>query len=179
MEEILASIRRIISEDEPTASTAGAEPAETSAAADDADEVLELTDPIPPTDFEPEPVFAPEPEPAHAAADVETQGDLEIFTPMPRKPAARPAPRPAAPQPVASAYSDDDDALLSAPAAASVASAFGQLARTAAMPAAGRSIEDVIREMLRPMLREWLDQHLPEIVEARVQAEVERLSRGV
>jgi len=35
----------------------------------------------------------------------------------------------------------------------------------------------VVRELLRPMLSDWLDRHLTSIVEARVQAEVERIAR--
>ena len=34
-----------------------------------------------------------------------------------------------------------------------------------------------MREMLKPMLRDWLEQNLSSIVESRVQAEVERISR--
>jgi cell pole-organizing protein PopZ len=57
------------------------------------------------------------------------------------------------------------------------ASAFGQLSRSIAMPAEGRTLEDVVRELLRPLLKDWLDAHLPGIVENAVQAEVERISR--
>ena len=45
------------------------------------------------------------------------------------------------------------------------------------MPKEGRTLEDLVREMLKPILRDWLDQNLSSIVEARVQAEVERISR--
>ena len=71
----------------------------------------------------------------------------------------------------------DDDSLLSAPIADQAASHFGALARSITMPAEGRTLEDLTRELLRPLLRDWLDQHLPGIVEAQVQAEVERISR--
>lgn len=171
MEEILASIRRIISEDEPAAPAAAAAPEPVELDEEEGgDEVLELTEPAD------DPVFAA---PPAAAEPVEMQGDLEIFTPKPRRPEPAPAPRPE-PEPMATFDADDeDDVLVSAPAAASVASAFGQLARHTPMPAPGRSLEDVVTAMLRPMLREWLDQNLPGIVEARVRAEVERLSRGV
>jgi hypothetical protein len=47
-----------------------------------------------------------------------------------------------------------------------------------AMPAAGRTLEDVVRELLRPMLKDWLDENLPTIVEAAVAQEVDRISRG-
>jgi cell pole-organizing protein PopZ len=46
------------------------------------------------------------------------------------------------------------------------------------MPSEGRNLEDVVRELLKPMLKHWLDEHLPEIVQARVDAEVERIARG-
>jgi hypothetical protein len=62
-------------------------------------------------------------------------------------------------------------------AAESSASHFGALARSVTMPKEGRSLEDVVRELLKPMLRDWLDRNLPAIVEARVQAEVERIAR--
>jgi cell pole-organizing protein PopZ len=47
-----------------------------------------------------------------------------------------------------------------------------------AMPAAGRTLEDVVRELLRPMLQQWLDESLPGIVQRAVDAEVSRISRG-
>ncbi|MBY0337941.1 MAG: DUF2497 domain-containing protein [Acetobacteraceae bacterium] len=39
----------------------------------------------------------------------------------------------------------------------------------------GPSIEDVVREEMRPLLKEWLDTHLPAIVERLVKAEIERV----
>jgi cell pole-organizing protein PopZ len=42
---------------------------------------------------------------------------------------------------------------------------------------AGRTIEEVALEALEPMLRAWLDRHLQEIVERRVQEEIDRISR--
>jgi cell pole-organizing protein PopZ len=188
MEEILASIRRIISEDDaPAAAAPAAEPAEEPAAAaaepepepepvaeapppppvmldeGDDDDVLELTEPAPPLP-EPEPEFAP-PEPV-AAAPAETVGDIEVF------PRAAPAPRPAAP-----VEESGDEGLLAPPAADHAASMFGQLSRTLAMPAEHRTLEDVVRELLRPMLKDWLDRNLTSVVETAVQAEVERISR--
>ena len=71
----------------------------------------------------------------------------------------------------------DDGGLTAPPTADQAASMFGQLSRTLAMPAEGRTLEDVVRELLRPMLKQWLDQNLPSIVETAVQSEVERISR--
>ena len=42
---------------------------------------------------------------------------------------------------------------------------------------AGRTLEEVVREALEPMLRAWLDRNLQEIVERRVQQEIDRISR--
>jgi cell pole-organizing protein PopZ len=169
MEEILASIRRIISEDEPHAEAAPAEaaapepipaakaePEPEPVAVATADEVLELTDPLP--DPEPEPVVA------------ETHGDLEV-----RKVAPEPAPEPDVEPLVATAI--DDEPLVGGVAADQTASAFGHLARSIAMPKQGRSLEDVVRELLNPLLKAWLDENLPAIVQAKVEEEVERIAR--
>jgi hypothetical protein len=34
-----------------------------------------------------------------------------------------------------------------------------------------------VRELLRPMMKEWLDANLPAIVEAKVEAELNRIAR--
>ena len=177
MEEILASIRRIISEDDaPAAAAPGAEVAE-------AEPEIVAAEPAPPPvlDVEPEDddvLELMDPEPPVASAPVASIGDIEAFDPPPRAPAPAPPPRP---EPAYSAYeSDDDDAdetLLSAPTANQAASSFGALSRSLAMPSEGQTLEDVVREMLRPMLKDWLDTNLPSIVETAVQAEVERISR--
>jgi cell pole-organizing protein PopZ len=67
--------------------------------------------------------------------------------------------------------------LLSAPAAAAVDSAFNALAHTVQVRD-GRTLEDFISELLRPMLKTWLDENLPAMVERLVRAEIERVSRG-
>jgi uncharacterized protein len=161
MEEILASIRRIISEDEPAA---GAEAAE-------AEPAVALVQPEP----EPEDVLelterAPDPEP------VETHGDLDIL------PAAEPEPAPvaAAPAPVAFTPAPapvEEEALVSAPTAEATSTAFGNLSRSIRMPTDGATLEGVVRELLRPLLQAWLDENLPGIVQNAVAEEVERLSR--
>lgn len=179
MEEILASIRRIISEDEQPAEGAEAPAAEpeTAPAAAEA--------PLPVLDDEPEPVAAA-PAPALELEDdddgdleltqkVETHGDLDFVAADPEPPAAlaaEPAPPFDEPAPAPGAN------LVSEHVAAAAAATFGQLSSTMLMPAEGRTLEDVVREMLRPMLQQWLDTNLPGIVEAAVQSEVERISRG-
>jgi len=166
MEEILASIRRIISEDEPPAAPEAIEappapepaPAPVAAVQED---VLELTERVP--------------EPVHAAA-VETHGDLDVLPLTAAEP--EPTPEPAhAPEPVARAPQAPIESLLSPPAAEAASSAFGQLSQNLRMPADGRTLEDVVRELLRPLLKTWLDENLPSIVQTAVSEEVERLSR--
>ena len=39
----------------------------------------------------------------------------------------------------------------------------------------GQTIETLIREMLRPLLKDWLDTHLPKIVQSVVQEQVEKV----
>jgi cell pole-organizing protein PopZ len=177
MEEILASIRRIISEDEAPAEGAEAPVAE--------------PEPVPAAAEAPLPIPEPEPEPAAAAAapafepeddddgdleltqKVETHGDLDFVAADPEPEAAAPPPPvfdEPAPAPAANLVSDH--------VAAAAAATFGQLSSNILMPAEGRTLEDVVREMLRPMLQQWLDTNLPGIVSEAVQAEVERISRG-
>ncbi|SFJ21376.1 DUF2497 domain-containing protein [Caulobacter sp. UNC279MFTsu5.1] len=163
MEEILASIRRIISEDDAPAEAAPApepEPAPVAEEAPAEDDVLELTDPIEPP------------------APVESMGDIDVYSPEPEpEPAPPPPPPEPAPTPVFSREEVADN-LVGDHAAGLAASAFGSLSSALLMPKDGRTLEDVVRELLRPLLKEWLDQNLPRIVEAKVEEEVHRIARG-
>lgn len=73
-----------------------------------------------------------------------------------------------------------DDALLSNVVSASVSEAFGRLNAVAppVQAAQPKSVEDLMAELLRPMLKTWLDENLPSLVERLVQAEIERVTRG-
>jgi cell pole-organizing protein PopZ len=163
MEEILASIRRIISEDEPPAPSTEAGSA-SPPHGDVHEDILELTERV-----DESPSASADDQDLDEPADFESSGDLDIYT----RSAA-----PAEPEPTyQSSFADEDDALVSAPTAQTASSSFGQLARSVSMPAEGRSLEDVTRELLRPLLKDWLDRNLPSIVETAVQAEVERIAR--
>lgn len=180
MEEILASIRRIISEDEVPAE----EGAEAPEAEDEPEPEAEAEPDYEPME-EPEPervaAFAPQPdpvfddeddildltEPYKAPAPVFQSDDLEAYAPPP-PPTAAPAPAP---------MMVIEEAIVSHVAEVAAASAFGHLAQTIAMPGHGRTLEDVVRELLRPMLKTWLDENLPTIVQATVDEEVSRISR--
>jgi uncharacterized protein len=193
MEEILASIRRIIADDQaPQQSAARASAART-------------------MHMEPAPVIEPpqrreEPRFADAGEDLRLQRDhapaprvtidaptymepptaqappqpMPTFAPAPvaYSPAAQSA---AAHSPVAHAPAVRQDAsgtaLLSPVSDASVASSFEALARTS-MLQNSNIMEEAVRDMLRPMLKQWLDDNLPVIVERLVRAEIERVARG-
>jgi cell pole-organizing protein PopZ len=172
MEEILASIRRIISEDEAPADTRADAPdlhaVEPAAAMEmepqaepEEEDVLELNQPY-------------EPEPAPAMDDIETapRFEAEAFHAEPEY--EEPAPAYTASFQAAPA---DVSGLVDEPVAHSVASAFASLSMNLALPREGRTLEDLVKELMYPILRDWLNQNLPSIVEAQVRAEVDRLSR--
>ena len=186
MEEILASIRRIISEDDAPATDEGAEEEEVAAPV-----VGEVPLPI----LEAEPAEAPaealapapeaEPEPEDEVLEltdrVESLGDLDVYTPAsPPQAAVEPVVKAPAlePQYVPLPPLSVGEGLVSDPAANAAAAAFGHLSASMLMPKEGRTLEDVVRELLRPMLKQWLDEHLPNIVQESVRSEVERISRG-
>ncbi len=174
MEEILASIRRIISEDDaPPAEGEEAAPAEEPVAAAEAEPEPEAQAEAEPAVAEPEPVAAAEPEPAPPVEEealeltekVETHGDLDIIPTAAPEPAAQPAPV-------------SMENLVGERASSAAASAFGALSAAITMPRGDRTLEDVVRELLRPLLQQWLDDNLPAIVQQTVEAEVERIARG-
>ena len=67
--------------------------------------------------------------------------------------------------------------LLSPRADHAVHGAFDQLASTI-LSDQTRTLEDLVRDMMRPMLQHWLDDNLPVLVERLVREEIERVSRG-
>jgi uncharacterized protein len=70
--------------------------------------------------------------------------------------------------------------LLSDAVSASVSEAFDRLNAIAApvQVSPSKSVEDLMAELLRPMLKTWLNENLPALVERLVQAEIERVARG-
>jgi len=188
MEEILASIRRIIADDDVTKSTGrAAEPAKPD------------LPPAPPFSAAPRPRAeavsraALEPTGFGTAAVVDQSSDiLELTESMASAPPAPPAPQfrtidgssdvgfaevADKPAPRPAAGSDERGQLMSSATSAAVDSAFNTLAQTVLVKNA-RTLEDLVREMLRPMLKSWLDDNLPGMVERLVRAEIERVSRG-
>ena len=67
--------------------------------------------------------------------------------------------------------------LLAPSTTAAVDTAFNTLAQTVLVKNA-RTLDEMVAEMLRPMLKAWLDDNLPGMVERIVRDEIERVSRG-
>lgn len=161
MEEILASIRKIISDDNP--------PAEEPKAAEE--DIIDLTsmmqDDGSVVDL--------------AAAPVEEDHGIEISG------HDEPA-EPAAPLPPLEPVTPNEP-LVSKPVVDAAVSSLAALTSTleieriAAIPShgfvgnGGRTLEDMVLELMRPLLKQWLDQNLPATVERVVQKEVERITR--
>lgn len=68
-------------------------------------------------------------------------------------------------------------ALLSSEAGANVSASFDDLAR-AMMSGNAPKLDEMVEEILRPMLKTWLESNLPQMVERMVREEIERVSRG-
>ena len=180
MEEILASIRRIIADDDATktapraAEAVRSEPApapaiEAAATAVDAEQspdILELTESMAAPMSEPSVMPEPMPEPMPQFRTIDGKSDVD-FDDAAEPPAAAPA----------SPVGEERGRLISGATSAAVDSAFSALAQTVLVQNA-RTLEDLVREMLRPMLKSWLDDNLPGLVERLVRAEIERVSRG-
>jgi cell pole-organizing protein PopZ len=67
--------------------------------------------------------------------------------------------------------------IISEVAGRQVAAAFGELSEAFAATRR-RSFDEVAEEMMRPMLQDWLDNNLPTLVEKLVREEIERVARG-
>jgi cell pole-organizing protein PopZ len=166
MDDILASIRRILNEDEPAGGGGAPSPPSPArpGAEEPAAEPIELTE-----SMLVNPPAAPPRAEAPGPAEDPPRAEPPRAEPMREEP---PAPV-AAPPP---------DSLVAPAVAAATTAALGQLLRTVAAErqapvnrGGGPSIEDVVREELRPLLKAWLDQHLPPLAERLVRAEIERV----
>lgn len=68
-------------------------------------------------------------------------------------------------------------AIISETAGRQVAAAFEEL-NDAFTASRKRSYDEIAEEIMRPMLQEWLDNNLPLLVERLVREEIERVARG-
>ncbi|MGV7029876.1 PopZ family protein [Methylobacterium symbioticum] len=178
MEEILASIRRIIADDQ-AAKPAETPPAKAPAPPPEPEDVLDLAEFAEP---------APAPKPTPLDFDAIDFGSAEMdFDAIVVEPDAEPEPE-LPPPPVAAAPPPPPvqptrapevppEPLTSSETDASVGNAFNMLAHTV-LSRNARTLDDLVADMLRPMLKAWLDDNLPVMVERLVRAEIERVSRG-
>lgn len=203
MEEILASIRRIIADDEvKPAEEAAVEAApvavEAALPVDLDEDVLDLgaeanliaapvaEAPAPVVEMPAAPAVAEAPPPAV----LDDGGDIDFLEhaePEPAPQIVAPPPQAFVPPPMpafaqhepshASAAPFDMAQLLSDQTSSAVNNAFGHLAHTVLSNNA-RTLEDLVKDMLKPMLKTWLDDNLPTMVERLVRAEIERVARG-
>ena len=189
IEEILASIREIISDDDqpakPEAAAAAPEPtpAPAAPAAAEVDDILDLAA----FAEEPKPVEVPADDNADPLAGIDFEKPKEQtvqFTdplaavepaPEPEPVAAAPEPEPE-PEPVPMPTGPVDSLIGDAAKSASVES-LTKLAQNIAISRKGDggTLEDIVRDMLKPMLRQWLDTNLPPMIERMVERELERL----
>lgn len=153
MEEILASIRRIIAEDSETTARAGAATID-----QERQDILELTDRI-------------EADGSVVSIASRKARDSQAF--------AREAPEPLKVEPA----KPENGRIISEAAAAAAKASLAELAKEAPqvkvgpVPPEAKAVEDMTREMMKPLLKSWLDSNLPEIIERVVRDEIARLAR--
>ncbi|MEZ5759132.1 MAG: DUF2497 domain-containing protein [Emcibacteraceae bacterium] len=188
MEEILASIRRIISEDDD--------------AAPENDEAVKEETPEVKLEAEPEPQEEEVLELTENDLEEASQDDIDSMFDsvedkedelvMEDKAEAfeeqeeddEPAPEPA------SSHSDDfdiddvdpaegKDVLMSEEVSSEIQGRFDALSAllTSGYQGSGNTLEDLVRELLRPMLKKWLEENLPPLAERMVAKEIARLAR--
>jgi len=157
MEEILASIRKIISEDAPATPEPAAAPAPQAYQPVEEPDVLELTQVAP----------------AAPASDIfsdSTRKALEdAFDSIPDE---EPAPAPVAPR-VAPSIAPVDGST--------VESVFERAVRESFEPVLNKYLDDnstAVIERMKPLIREWMDEHFPPLLEGAVRAEVKRVVRS-
>jgi uncharacterized protein len=155
MEEILATIRRIIAEDERQGVSGPAAPKSS-------EDVLVLTEAV------------------ETDGSVRHIAPSAAAAPVPPLPGGRVEPEP--PRPDVAAGASRGERLMSSAVSEAAASAFARLnaARDRSGPETpigrgDKTLEDIVRELLRPLLQAWLDENLPPLVERLVQKEIARV----
>ena len=176
IEEILASIRQIISDDDEEESQEADDTAAEDVVEDpirhETNDVLELT--------EDDLVDAPEEEEEsnieidmidsseeEEVMEENDEPDADDILEEIRQSSSAPAPVPSE--------------ILSSGTQAAALGSLGKLTKRMPINSSrsydGVTLEDIVRELLHPMLREWMDDNLPPMVERIVQKELEKLAR--
>lgn len=185
MEEILASIRRIISEDNEEAQAAEATSPDVNDTAhkpedaagdtpDDTADVVELSQEQIVEDPKPAPVETRQPNGFDAQSAVEPAAQPKTeFKTTPDNDTGLMHTNSEDPEPV-------EETLLSPEVVTAATAALGALSKDVVVSGGdGKTLEDMIREMMKPLLKEWLEDNLPPLVESVVEREVRQLSRRV
>lgn len=202
MEEILASIRKIISEDSTEQQpVAEAKPAPVSEVVPEpepeAADILDLTQVVDEEPVSP-PLDPPAPEPEPVVQAVPEQ-DV-VFEPIEEEPAADPEPAPTnndifsdkTRQSIDDAFAALDEpeedmapaaprSMPSSASGGSVEAVFENAVREAFEPVAkewlGANTQFVLEKM-KPLIREWMDEHFPALLEGAVREEVARVAKA-
>lgn len=191
IEEILASIRQIISDDDDAPAPKTAEkPAPVPEPApepipepepdiedeEEKDDILDLTSEM---QEEPEDIDVPD-------EDLDTEFEIALAEINETLVQDEDLPVDDEPEEIM-AVDDDFDDIISKEVQSAALASMAKLA--SGMPVSkpvstprhydGVTLEDIVRDLLHPMLREWMDDNLPPMVERIVQKEMEKLSRRV
>jgi cell pole-organizing protein PopZ len=178
MEEIIASISRIIAKDKPGAERRVEATASSGAAVSTTNgDILELTQVV-----DEDGSVRKIPPWAGDAAAPSRLTDAPIASPA--EAAGRIEPQSSRADPVLEPRPSSGERIVSTTTSEVVAATFAQLGALPRerrdepeLPLGGveRTLEEIVREMLRPLLQAWLDTHLPGIVEQLVREEIARV----
>ncbi|MCC6597491.1 MAG: DUF2497 domain-containing protein [Alphaproteobacteria bacterium] len=202
IEEILSSIRQIISDDDEEGgadSDAAPVAQEPDLDADDEEDVIDLTQKV---EEEPESFASLVDDFDSLAEENESEEetkpaievDLRDVEPEIAPPAQERVAAPAEdvieePEPVVESVSarpvksepappaEMDDSILTRGAEEAAYSGFAELARKTAIEHGGITLEEIVRSELKPLLRDWLDRSLPAIIDRLVREELERVAK--
>jgi hypothetical protein len=172
MEEIIASISRIITDEKTSVEPLRSVPGEKS-------EVLELTEVVD------EDGSVRRVAPEAGTPERRPTGPTAAVDPAAANATARSGPGPLRPEAeVEPKLEIGRERILSSATSGAAAAAFAQLGalprerrREGELPLGGvdRTLEDIVRDMLRPLLQTWLDDNLPGMVERLVREEIARV----
>lgn len=178
IEEILDSIRQIISEDEEDEGSVESEP-----------------EPVPEPEPEPEPLDqsaiddidfdSPVDEPSVEEEEVidltdrvddnENDVDIDWADNIEEEPEPEPEEE-SEPEPEKII---EENNILTEAAEDAAYTAISELAKKTAVEVSGITLEDIVRSEIKPLLRSWLDKNLPVVIERLVREELERVSKRV
>ncbi|MBY9064583.1 DUF2497 domain-containing protein [Sphingomonas yunnanensis] len=171
MEDILASIKRVIKEGETQPTR---RPAPRPLGGHDRDHVLELNDSLAAPTPPPEPSRFPEQRGAEQRA-----AEPPVPTFAQAEPSFTPPPSPV-PAPAATVAAAAPEPAVSPATVEATRGALGALSRLVVKPEpdSDGTLEGLVRDMLRPMLSDWLDHNLPRLVEQMVAREIAKITSG-